>query len=239
MLKFTAYLALFTLISFQAHAKNHAQAYYKSGHKNQDSPQYNQQRQSQYDQSSPHRRDPSQWNKIIERYFKASMGMSALKENIDSSGEMVFENTSVLPINLAYGFTMGTAMFEVELGFSNNDFEFISSGSPSDDFYGNIFSKKIMINGMYKTSMTGSNFYIGGGLGSVSVSLDGPIDELGGSSLGLQFILGGELRTSESSGFFVEFKNLRTIGLEVENDFAEIDFSFQESSLNMGFKIYF
>ncbi len=233
MLKFTAYLAIFVLISFQAQA---GPRWSRAGYNNN-------QGQGDYDQpsdqSSPRRHEPPAWENNADRYFKASLGMSALKDHDDSSGKLAFKSTSILPINVGYGVTVENAMFEVEFGFSNNDFNFISAVSSADDFSGNVFSTKIMANGMYKTSMTGTSFYVGGGLGAVSVSLDGPIDELSGSALAAQFILGGELKVSERSGIFVEFKNLRTIGLEVENDFAAIDYDFKETSLNIGFKIYY
>jgi len=92
---------------------------------------------------------------------------------------------------------------------------------------------------MFKTSQTGSNLYIGGGIGFVSVVIDGVEDQLSGSSFATQFIIGGEMRSSERSSLFIEYKSLGSSGLELENAFSRIDFDFSESSLNIGMKLYF
>ena len=96
-----------------------------------------------------------------------------------------------------------------------------------------------MFNGFFKTSSSGSNLYLGGGLGLLSVSMDGLEEDLEGSSLATQAIFGAEIKTSEQAGFFIEYKYLTSVGLELENDFAEIDFDYKESSLNVGLKYYF
>ncbi|MGH1468966.1 MAG: outer membrane protein [Bdellovibrionales bacterium] len=219
MLKFTAYLTAVLLISLQAQARN-----------------------GQYDyqqQQPPRRHELPAWERSHYNYFKASMGSSSLGDHRDFSGTIQHESSSIVPINLAYGVSAGNAAFEAELGFSNNDFEFIPSDVLGDSGFGDVGSSKLMFNGFYKTSGTGSNLYVGGGLGFLSVSLDGVEQEMTGSSFATQFILGGEIRTNERTGLFVEYKHLKSIGLEVENDFAEVDYNFKESSLNLGIRMYF
>lgn len=229
MFKIITYAAALITISFQAQARWADSGYNNGG----------QQPQQYVPSSSPRPHQPPSWERSVSRYFKASMGSASIGEHKDANGSLIFESSSVLPINLGYGFTAGHAAFEIEAGLSNNDFEYVPLDNSEPNFYGNILSTKLMINGFYRTSFIGSNFYIGGGLGSVSVSLDGVEEELTGSAFAAQFIVGGELRTSDRSGIFIEYKNLKTVGLEVENDFVELDYTFKESSLNVGFKVYF
>jgi hypothetical protein len=185
----------------------------------------------------PHQRQP--YDRTVSNYFKASMGWSSVNDFQDASGELRFDDSLILPIHLGYGFTAGNAAFEAELGFSNNRFEFLPGQISSDYGIGDLTSGKLMFNGLYKTRATGSNVYIGGGVGLASVTMDGLEDELNGSSFAAQFILGAEIRTSRHSGLFFEYKHLETFGLEVENDFALVEYDFNESSFNIGVKLYF
>ena len=195
-----------------------------------------------YEHRSPtyNQRPPQAWTRSHYNYFKASMGFSNLEKFADDSGSIKSKDSSVLPINLAYGVSTGNIAFEGELGFAHHNFEFLPNADSIEDLLkGDLSATKLMFNGFFKTSASGSHFYLGGGLGLVAVSMDGIEEDLSGSSLATQVILGGEIKTNEQSGLFIEYKYLRSVGLELGNDFTELDFHFDESSVNVGLRYYF
>jgi len=221
------------LISFYAQAQDDYNGQqYEGTYQQQNSnppPRYKHQQQSRQG-----------WQRSRYNYFKASMGFASIDDYSDQAGDINFDSSSVLPINLAYGMAAGNISFEAELGFSFYNYQYNPAMSSPDPFFdGDLGASKLMFSGVFKTSQTGSNFYVGGGLGLVSVSIDGLEDELSGSSLATQFILGGEIRTNERSGIFIEYKQLQSVGLDLENDFTRLDFDFSESSFNLGVKFYF
>jgi len=225
------------VISLEAHAQN-----YNNQQRGDQQPQDYSQQQS----STPPRYQPApgRWKAPQYRarynYFKGSLGFAAIDDYSDGAGEITFESSALLPLTLAYGVSNGNLAFEAELGFSAFSYSYDPYfGSVDPYFDGSLGASKLMFNGMFKTSQTGSNLYIGGGIGFVSVVIDGVEDELTGSSFATQFILGGEMRSSERSSLFIEYKNLGSRGLELENAFSRFDFDFRESSLNIGMKLYF
>ncbi len=221
MIKIAAHLMILSLFSFHAFGE-----YSEDGH-------YGKSSDSSYAYKNLNCR------RTHYNYFKASMGSSSVSDYEDFSGELIFDKSSVLPISLAYGVSAMNIGFEAELGFSHHGFEFIPSDLSADEGFGDLVSTKLMLNGLYRTSSSGSHLYFGVGIGLVSVSMDGVEQELSGSSLGAQLIVGGELRTNRVSALFLEYKSLQSLGMELENDFAIIDYDFNESSLNMGFRMYF
>jgi hypothetical protein len=232
-------------LSFQAQAQNETQ--YQNLDQTQDY-QYDDQQEDDFQQQDnnpppQYQARQGRWKSPARstfNYFKASMGVASIDDYSDESGEINFDSSSVLPINLAYGVATGNVSFEAELGFSYFNYEYNPSfNSPDPAFDGDLGATKIMFNGFYKTSQTGSNLYIGGGLGLVTVSIDALEDELSGSSLATQFILGGEIRSNERSSIFIEYKQLNSVGLDLENSFSRLDFDFKEASLNIGVKYYF
>jgi len=200
--------------------------------------------QPSYQQNTPPQYQPAPGRWVSQRhrfnYFKGSIGFASVDDYSDSTGEINYDSSAFMPINLAYGATSGNVAFEAELGFSAYDYEYNPVfGSSDPSFDGDLGASKLMFNGMFKTSQTGSNFYIGGGLGFLSVAIDGIEDELSGSSLATQFIVGGEVRQNERSSFFIEYKQLSSVNLELENAFTRLDYDFEEASLNVGVKYYF
>ena len=180
-------------------------------------------------------------------YLKFSTGWANLKEHQDASGELSFEDSTFTPLNIGLGVTAARTALELELGFSFYDYEFTPSlNSPDTAFDDNLGASKLMVNLIFKTAEQGSHLYVGGGLGLVSVFLDNNLDDLSGSSFAAQFILGGELKISPRTGFFVEYKQFESLGLELESDalfledeFVSLDFDFSEASLNVGLRTYF
>lgn len=225
MLKISAYTLVLALISFSAHGQNQYEDYNQYGTSNEPS-----HRAQSFNYTNP---------RTHYNYFKASMGSASTSDYQDFSGDLVFADSSVLPINLAYGVSALNLGFEIELGFAHHEFEFIPTDASGDAGFGDLTSSKLMLNGFYKTSSRGSHLYVGAGIGVVSATIDGIEQELSGSALGTQFILGAELRTNERSALFIEYKNLSSVGMVLENDFAVIDYDFEESSINMGFRMYF
>lgn len=171
-------------------------------------------------------------------YFKASVGMSSLRDYQDPSGQIQFKENSIVPIHLAYGSVLGNVAFEGELGFNLNDFDYLAQDA-QNSFSGDIGSTSIMFNGYYRFRAKGSSLYLGGGLGFLSASMDGVEADLSGSSLAGQVVAGLELKANEKAGFFIEYKYLKSIGLELENDYAQIDFDYKQSGLSLGLKYYF
>lgn len=178
------------------------------------------------------------YERTAYNYFKGSLGFSGLEDYEDSTGRIEFEDSTTLPINLAYGVSFDHAALEVELGFSHHDYDYLS-GSGAENAKGDLVATKLMFNGMYRTSGTRSNFYVGGGLGFITVGMDGLDYDYTGSSLSTQFIVGGELRRSEKVGLFLELKRAETVALDLESETSEIEFDFKETSLNLGLRLYF
>lgn len=181
---------------------------------------------------------PGDYEGSSSNYFKASMGTSSLSDYRDKAGTISFEESATLPINLAYGLSFGNALLEAELGFSHNEYNY-SSYDLSEYSSGDLNASKLMFNGIYKTSQSSSNLFFGGGLGFVAATLDGIDSDFSGSALATQFMVGGELRTNDKTGLFIELKHIYTLGMDLESATAKIDYDFQETSLNMGLRLYF
>jgi opacity protein-like surface antigen len=174
-----------------------------------------------------------------QSYFKASMGYSNISSNYnDPSGELKFESSTLTPIQLGYGVSVGHLSFEGELGFHFFEFDF-NAVDPAFSYMGDMTAFSLMANAIYKANPNGAGLYIGGGLGLMSVSLDGLEDELKGASIAVQALAGLDIKVNPQASFYFEGRFMRTLGLDIENDFAFIDFDLEQMGVNVGLKYYF
>jgi len=171
-------------------------------------------------------------------YFKASMGFSKLSDYNDASGDVKYESESLTPIILGYGVNISNLSFEGELGVNYHDFDFIAD-DPDFSYSGNIVATNLMANAVFKTSPDRSGLYLGGGLGLLSVSMNGLEDRLRGSSLAVQVFAGVEFRFNSQAALTLEARHLKSLGLELENDFSFIDFYYKQTGGSVGIKYYF
>ena len=174
-----------------------------------------------------------------QSYFKASMGYSNISSDYsDASGELKFDSSTLTPIQLGYGVSVGHIAFEGELGFHFNEFDF-NATDPMNSYMGDMTGYSLMANAIYKANPNGAGLYIGGGIGVMSVSLDGFEDELRGSSLAVQALAGLDIKVNSQASFFFEGRFMRTLGLDIENDFAYVDFDLEQMGVNVGLRYYF
>ena len=171
-------------------------------------------------------------------YFKASMGFSKLSDYNDASGDIVFKNESLSPIVLGYGVNVANLSFDGELGLNYHSFDFLAD-DPLFSYSGDVVATSLMGNATFKTSPDRSGLYVGGGVGMLSVSMDGLEDRLRGSSLAVQVFAGFEFKFNSQAALFLEARHLKSLGLELENDFAFIDFDYKQTGANIGVKYYF
>ena len=174
-----------------------------------------------------------------QSYFKASMGYSNIKSDYsDASGELKFDSSTLTPIQLGYGVSIGHIAFEGELGFHFFEFDF-NAADPTFSYMGDMTAYTLMANAIYKANPNGAGLYIGGGIGMFSASLDGIDDDLRGSSLAVQAFAGLDIKVNPQASFFIEGRFMRTLGLDLENDFAFIDFDLDQMGANVGLRYYF
>jgi len=174
-----------------------------------------------------------------QSYFKASMGYSNISNDYaDSSGELKFDSSTLAPIQLGYGASIGHVAFEGELGFHFFDFDF-NAIDPDFSFSGDMSAFTLMANAIYKANPNGAGLYIGGGVGMMSVSMDGLEDDLKGSALAVQAFGGLDVKVNSQASFFLEGRFMKTLGLDIENDFAYVDFDLEQVGANVGLRYYF
>lgn len=174
-----------------------------------------------------------------QSYFKASMGYSDISNDYsDASGDLNFSSSTLAPIQLGYGASIGHVAFEGELGFHFFDFDF-NAVDPVSSFSGDMSAFSLMANAIYKANPNGAGLYIGGGVGLMSVSMDGLEDELRGSSLAVQAFGGLDVKVNSQASFFIEGRFMKTLGLDIENDFAYVDFDLEQLGANVGLRYYF
>lgn len=171
-------------------------------------------------------------------YFKASMGYSKLSDYNDASGDILFKSESLSPINIGYGVNVSNLSFDGELGLNYHDFDFLAD-DPAFSYSGDIIATTLMANATFKTSPNRSGLYLGGGLGAVSVSMESLEDRLRGSSLAVQVFAGFEFKFNSQAALFFEARHIKSLGLELENDFVIIDFDYKQTGGNVGVKYYF
>lgn len=170
---------------------------------------------------------------VPRNFVKFSLGGSKLENYTDSTGTIDFDDSYILPLTFSSGAEYEYFMIEGEIELNHNDYSF-SSGIKGD-----LTSSHFMFNGLLKSSPIGSYLYGGLGVGLISVSLDGINDDLRGSTLAIQPILGANLEISNVHSFFVQYKYTKGLDLDLENNFARIEFDYNRSSIQFGVKYSF
>ncbi len=200
---------------------------------------YQDHQQKNYQQQQRPTYNPNYVTNYRRAYFKGALGLSKIKSDFsDSSGDFSFDSTLLTPLTLAYGVDREGFSLEGEFSFNFIDFDY-NAVDTANSFKGDMVTNSLMFNGSYKLNYEGLGPYFGGGLGITSVSVDGVEDEVTGSSLAVQAFAGLDMRLNNAS-VFIEGRVLRTLGLDIENDFVYIpDFDFQLVVANIGFRYYF
>jgi|GEM_PF-2967041 len=201
---------------------------------------YQDYQQKNYQQQQRPAYNPDYVTNYRRAYFKGALGLSKIKSDFsDPVEDFSFDSTLLTPLTLAYGIDREGFSLEGEYSFNFIDFDFFDANNPAESFRGDMITNSLMFNGSYKLNYQGLGPYFGGGLGITSVSVDGVEDEVTGSSFAIQAFVGLDMRVNDAS-FFIEGRVLRTLGLDIENDFVYIpDFDFQLVVANIGFRYYF
>lgn len=173
------------------------------------------------------------------RYFKFSAGSASVSDSSFGGDRLTYNDTTFLPLTFAVGVEHGMIASELELFIASNNIDTVD-GLPDD---GSVTALGLNANVLFRGFIT-PIFYLygGGGLGLMSVNVnDGLYNSANGSAFAIQGILGGEVRPNQRMGIFMEYKLLTSLGLRMEdnNFFAEYDYKYTNSSLNVGMRIYY
>lgn len=175
----------------------------------------------------------------MHSYFKGSVGYSGISDYSDANGTATYSDSLIMPMQFAYGISSGKVSFEGEIGFNFFEFDYRSASQAQNNFKGELVSTNLMLNASYKFGSSESGFYLGGGIGALGLVMDGFEEQLDGSSLASQVFAGYEVLSRGNTGFFVEYRYLQSMGLELENSFAVIDYDYKQSGLHLGVKYSF